>query len=350
MTSPNSITDVFRTVFLVASRVADTEDQYLVLVMSKSPGMKSLMFLKDVKEAHGVYRFVWSKQQLRDIVMALRKLNYIVYAYSFSQFNEWSCPLLDLPVLPADSNPIGSIGNIAESLPEAQLYVEVFGGRAPLFCYRDPAPVEVLNDYAGWIVSFFRMLRSPVDFHWFCLMSYYHPPWSRVEDHLFPKFMEVASDALVSTYLWYLRMWQIFARYHEQPDAKPVIPSGLPEDPTKRILYALHAIDPLLTQLHNRIYRTQVEQLPPHKLLDIYDSEDTLFWVDFPPHFGDDSENFMLQFLERLANVKGKVAIYSEQQTGNSHLDTLMREKRFAKKLGFKTKRYGSDTVYRKNI
>jgi hypothetical protein len=350
MTSPNSITDIFRTVFMVAERIEGTEDQYLVLVMSKAPGMKSLDFLKDVKETHGIYRFVWTKEQLRSIVGSLRSRAYFVYVYSFRQYSEWSFPLLELPVIPFDSNPIGSIAEIANSLPEAQLYVEVFAGRAPLFCHRYPAPVEVLNDYAGWLVAFFRMLRSPADFHWFCLFTYYSPPWHRIEDHLFPKFMDAAPDALISTYLYYLRMWQVFARYQEKPDARAVVPAGLPDDPTKRILYAMHAVDPLLTQLHNRIYRTQIESLDPHKLLEIYDSEDTLFWVDFPTYLGDNTEDFMLQFLERLADVKGKVAIYSEQQTGNSHLDTLMRQQRFAKKLGFKTKRYGSDTVYRKNI
>lgn len=350
MTSTKSITDVFRTVFLVASRIEGAEDQYLVLVMSKAPGMQSLRFLKDVKAEHGIYRFVWGKEQLRDIVGALRKRDYIVYAYSFGQFSEWSYPLLELPIIAAHHNPIGSIPEVAESLPDAQLYVEVFAGRSPLFCYRNAAPVEVLNDYAGRIVSFFRMLRSPEDFHWFCLMSHYHPPWYRVEDHLLPKFMDVARDALVSTYIWYLRMWQVFARYHDQLDVRAVVPPGIPDDPTKRVLYAMHATDPLLTQLHNRIYRTQVESLAPEKILEIYDSEDTLFWVDFPVHFGDDSENFTLQFLELLSDVKGKVAIYAEQQTGNPQVDALMRGKRIAKKLGFETKRYGSDTVYRRNI
>lgn len=350
MTSAHSITDIFRTVFMVASHIENTEDQYLVLVMSKSPAMQSLRFLRDVKEARGVYRFVWTKDQLREIVGALRERDYFVYVHAFKQFSEWCFPLLEMPVIAAGHNPIGSIAEIAESLPEAQLYVEVFAGRSPLFCYRNPAPVEVLNDYAGRLVSFFRMLRSPQDFHWFCLLTHYHPPWFRVEDHLFPKFMQAANDPLISIYLWYLRMWQVFSRYQEKPDAKAVVPPGLPEDPTQLILYAMHATDALLTQLHNRVYRTQIESLPPDKVLEIYDSEDTLFWVDFPTHFGDASENFTLQFLERLSDVKGKVAIYAEQQTGNSHVDTLMRGKRFAKKLGFETKRYGSDTIYRKNI
>lgn len=310
-----SITEVFNSVFLLVRRRDD--GTYGVLLITAIPSLQQSIFPFD-RVSPGIFRFCWVKEELKTTILLLRGLGVLVFVYEFGGLKEWSAPLGTLSTSDVDR----SLHEIAAALPECRTYVEVFGGRSPLLLARQPAPVEVINDYNRAVISLFRVLRDPEFFCWFYLLSKTLPPSTQFISHslwqLWQEFAEV--EPALASYAWYC-----YARPSLANIELPSVPDTIPEEAPKRILSALCSVDPRLIQLHNRLFRVQIEHNTIETIFKIYDSDNTLFWLDVP-FDGEgalDLEGTYI-LLSYLDNLEGAVAIYQNGGYPNPHVRQLM--------------------------
>jgi hypothetical protein len=336
----SSITDVFSSVFLLVRRHAD--GTYGVLLITAAPSLRNRALPFDAL-APGLYKFRWERDDLKEVALLLRGLGCYVFLYEYESLQDWSAPIAGLPSYagrPEDS----PLREVAQALPDCQVYVEVFGGRAPLLMAREPAPVEVFNDYARAAITLFHTLRDPSSFSWFYLISQLVPPTnSFLTSHLFAVWEEQNDrDAVLAAYAWYCYMRDAFPAVELAPAQET-----LPDTTSDKVMAALRSVDPVLPQLHSRLYRVQIEHNTIEKVLQINDAPHTLFWVD-PPFEGIgaldlDGTHILLSYLNTL---NGTVALYQDGTVLNPHIRSLMRgDAPWAK---WKALRFSHSTVYLK--
>lgn len=311
-----SVGDIFSTVFLVMN--AKSIDKASVLLISASPRLQQEISGYRLVSP-GVHRGVWTIEQAKHTARCFRDLGYVVLVYKYKFVAEWFTPIsslveatgyedFDAPTAPSIDFDLAEIGKV---LPERSTYVELCGGGAPLFMSRSPVPVEVYNDCDHHVVNLFDQLRDPRSFQWFFLLSRLFTINSYLHPILLRKLLRQVDkeDAVIIAYLWYCYLRQVCIL---SKDAGPSV--SFVEGTT---FDALSVIDTIFPEIHGRLFRMQHENNSWEKILDIYDSENTMFWVDPSEygmnavHVGSKSEdtNFDV-LLSKLNAVKGVVALY----------------------------------------
>ncbi|MBW4509455.1 MAG: DNA adenine methylase [Scytonematopsis contorta HA4267-MV1] len=202
-------------------------------------------------------------------------------------------------------------------LPEAVHYCEPFGGSAAVLLNRKPSPVETYNDLDGEVVNFFRVLRDEKER---LIEAIGLTPFSRSE-------FELAISPLTPDVSEFERARRFFTRARQ-------VRTGLAQTAssgrwahcklTSRAGMAgavsrwLGSVEDL-PEIVQRLLRVQIEHDSAIKLIQRYDSEETLFYCD-PPYPHDsrgDSQAYAYEMTDEqhrelalaLHNVKGKVAI-----------------------------------------
>ena len=338
-----SVTDIFQSVFILVQR--RESGPCGVLLISASPSLQQLPGVPEFPfhmVSPGVYKFSWDVSTLKSTALLLRTLGYYVFIYDHTSLRTWSSTLSAVPV--QSSTVAADLVGISKALPSCSTYVELFGGRTPLFLSRDPAPVEVINDYSRLVISFFHTLREPLAFSWIYLLSKVLSPSNEFSSCGLWTVLQSSfnSDELISVYAWYCYMRRAFP--DSTCDNTYRVP---PEDPVRRTLSALHLVDALLPVFHSRLYRMQVEHNTIDKVLQIYDSADTLFWVH-PPYDGDGALDLegTRQLLEFLTSTSGHVAIYDDREAANPHVAHLLEETPTDLSRRWKPTTIGSSQVY----
>lgn len=163
-------------------------------------------------------------------------------------------------------------------LPKCQTFVEAFGGSGAVLLNREPSPVEVYNDLDGDVVTFFRVLRErPEEL----INAIQLTPYSRAE---FASSCErQAVPDLERARRFYVRVGQ--SRYG-MPDASPGQWSYCVADARRDMSSAVSAWRSCVERLEvvaNRLLTAQIENVPALNLLERYDAEGTLFYLD-PPY------------------------------------------------------------------
>ena len=173
---------------------------------------------------------------------------------------------------------VGGKNRIAQQIirlfPPHKTYVEVFAGGAQVLFHKDPAPVEVLNDLDGDVVTFFRVCQSHHE-ELMRYMKYVHisREWF---DSLQAQDPKLLTDVQRAARFFYLQKnayaglvrHRAFGYSVESPSR--FNPERLPE---------------LIENTHKRLARVQIECLPYQDILRRYDRPGTLFYLD-PPYFG----------------------------------------------------------------
>lgn len=173
---------------------------------------------------------------------------------------------------------VGGKNRIAQQIiklfPLHKTYVEVFAGGAQVLFHKDPAPVEVLNDIDGDVVTFFRVCQSHHE-ELLRYMKYVHisREWF---DSLQAQDPKLLTDIQRAARFFYLQKnayaglvrHRAFGYSVESPSR--FNPERLPE---------------LIENTHKRLARVQIECLPYQDILRRYDRPGTLFYLD-PPYFG----------------------------------------------------------------
>ena len=206
-------------------------------------------------------------------------------------------------------------------LPKTTHYCEPFGGSAAVLINREPSPVETYNDMHGEVVNFFRVLRDQKDA---LIEAIGLTPFSRAE---FAAAISEPKEGLSD--LERARRFYILARQVRTGLAQKASSgrwahclltsrAGM-AGAVSRWLGAIEDL-PLIAQ---RLLRVQIENAPAIEVIQRYDSEETLFYID-PPYVhrsrGDANayayemtDDQHRELAEVLRNVKGKVALSGYQ-------------------------------------
>jgi DNA adenine methylase len=194
-------------------------------------------------------------------------------------------------------------GQIITLFPEHTCFVDAFMGSGGLFFSRhSPAKVEIINDLDNDIVAFFRVLRN--DRQRFLERISLHP-YSRVE---FSVLKKAALDDLTDfdkAVRFYVLQCQSFSG-GGSTFGSPGSARSIPKIEThKQRLYAIA----------ERLLKATIENLPFERLFSIYDSSETLFYLD-PPYYktcqykvGKFPESSYGLIADLMKSCKGKVAL-----------------------------------------
>lgn len=202
-------------------------------------------------------------------------------------------------------------------LPAAHHYCEPFAGSAAVLLNRAPSPVETYNDLDGEVVNFFRVLRQKKD-ELVELLAL--TPFSREEFAIACEWDQSGLTEIERARRFFVRARQVrtglaqkasLGRWANCKNTSRAGMSGV----VSRWLGGING----LGEIAERLARVQIENRPALEILDLYDSEDTLFYCD-PPYAhqcrGDinaygfemlDADHVAL--LAKANALKGKVAI-----------------------------------------
>lgn len=201
----------------------------------------------------------------------------------------------------------GGKGNLCKQLlpllPRAKVYVEPYMGAASLFWNKLPSPVEVLNDLSGDVVNLFRCLQ---DKDTFAELSHKirYTLYSRAE---FGRALEVRKDANASPID---RAWATFVAFNQGFGGnqntignwgRVFISEGGMADTTNKWVMRLAMLD----DWHKRLLAAQIDNQDALTVIQYWDSEDTVFYLD-PPYVAD-------------SRVKGNTEVYDHECDDDHH-------------------------------
>lgn len=204
-------------------------------------------------------------------------------------------------------------------LPEAQHFVDVFGGSAAVLLNRDPSSVETYNDLDGEVVNFFRVLR---DKKTKLIEAIGLTPFSREE---FEKAIAPPKGKLSDlerARRFFVRARQVRTGLAQKASsgrwANCLLTSraGM-SGAVSRWLGSVET----LSEVAQRLLRVQIEHDNAISVIQRYDSSETLFYCDPPyPHDSRGDSNAYAhemtddqhrELAEVLRSAKGKVALSS---------------------------------------
>lgn len=170
---------------------------------------------------------------------------------------------------------------IIHNIPH-RVYVGPFGGSGVVLINKNPSPVEVFNDLDENIVNFFLVVADPERFERMRLRLALLP-YSRKLYYRFMREYMTESDPVERAVKWFYVVRSSFSGCVDR--------GGWSFSVTKSNRGMSSAISKYLTAvdrlefIHRRLQRVQFECLDFEKVFDLYDTPQTLFFVD-PPYIG----------------------------------------------------------------
>lgn len=229
--------------------------------------------------------------------MSRRKIAFGWYGGKFSHL-EWL-----LPLLPASTH-----------------YCEPFGGSAAVLLNRAPSPVETYNDIDGNLVNFFRVLRDQKED---LIEAIGLTPFSREEfENAIASEGNLELSDLERARHFFIRARQVRTGLAQRASSgrwahcRLTSRAGM-AGAVSRWLGSVEG----LSEIAQRLLRVQLEHDDALRVIERYDSEETLFYLDPPyPHDSrSDTNAYGYEMTDRqhtdlaelLKRVKGKVALSS---------------------------------------
>jgi DNA adenine methylase len=164
---------------------------------------------------------------------------------------------------------------IVDQIPEHTTYAEVFAGAGWVFFRKEPSRYEVLNDFNSDLVSFYRVLQNHLEefckqFRFLLVSREWFKDWSR----------QLAADGLTDVQraarFYYVQRLGFAGKVVGRVFGKSV--AGLPR-------INLLRMEEELSEVHLRLTRVTIENLPWSVFLARYDRAETFFYLD-PPYWG----------------------------------------------------------------
>jgi len=180
----------------------------------------------------------------------------------------------------------GSKGRMAPAIvalmPKHRVYVEPFAGSAAVLFAKAPSRHEVLNDLDGRLMTFFRVLRDrPDDLERVCRLT----PYSRQEyrdAQLTPAAVATLDELEIAR--------RVFVRCHQSFNG-----AGLGSahgtswsNGMRRSSSQATTVRTVVGELHrvaDRLQAVALENRSAHQVLDVYDADDAVVYID-PPYLG----------------------------------------------------------------
>lgn len=215
---------------------------------------------------------------------------------------------------------------IIDRMPKHTCFVEVFGGSAAVLLAKKPSYTEVYNDKNELLTNFFEVLRTKSKEF---IEQYDYLTYNEILNKRWKKEPWPGDPLEKAIRFWYC----IVTSFNGQMDA-----SFSYNGPTehKQVLSFKNKRN-TLQAVANRFKNVYVHNRDFNEIIDIYDSEDTLFFLD-PPYFNkEDYYNYKgdiftikdhKRLKKKLSTLKGKamVTYYGEGDIeglyGDWHLET----------------------------
>lgn len=165
------------------------------------------------------------------------------------------------------------LDSILPHIPYARGYVEPFGGSGAVLFSRRPSKLEVFNDIDSGIVNFYRCMRDPALFERLCdlleLTIHSREQWVEAKERF-----DKEDDSVMRAFYWYYKTMYSFGALGRN--------FGRATAPSANIGKIYERI-PDFPAIHYRLRNVQIECQDWHKILDDFDNEDTVFYID-PPY------------------------------------------------------------------
>jgi DNA adenine methylase len=184
--------------------------------------------------------------------------------------------------------------------PKHTTYVEPFAGGAQVFFRKEPSKVEVLNDLDHDVVNFFRICQQ----HYEELVRYLK--FTVTSREWFGMLQGTNLDALTD-----IQRAGRFLYLAENCYAGLVRRRNFAWSVSNTNRFSPERIPSLIEEVHHRLARVQIENLPYDKVVAQYDRPETLFYLD-PPYYKLKLYNHNLEhddfvrMAELLGEIKGK--------------------------------------------
>ena len=196
-------------------------------------------------------------------------------------------------------------------LPSHVVYVEVFGGGASVLFAKEPAKIEVYNDIHSDLYNFFRVISNRETFQLFydavCLLPYSRELYKSCLDSL---RSGVEDDDVKRAAAFFVCARQGFGgRFDGGWSVSKVV------DTVGAWLNSIKK----LPEIHRRLQSVVIENSDWSRIVDVYDSEGTLFYFD-PPYVLSERvggkrynyemcDNEHVKLVERIQRIKGQFVI-----------------------------------------
>lgn len=169
---------------------------------------------------------------------------------------------------------------IASLLPEHRLYFEPFCGSAAVLFAKRPAMDEVLNDISVSVTTFFRVLRDrPEDLRRALELT----PYAR-DEYLAADLADDDIDELERARRFFVRTTQSFNGGGTGPAHRVSWANGMRATGGSRAAGVKRVVDEL-SEVAGRLRGVIVENRSYEHLLELYDGDDHVVYVD-PPYLG----------------------------------------------------------------
>jgi DNA adenine methylase len=218
---------------------------------------------------------------------------------------------------------------ILAHFPAHRTFVDVCGGSGAILLAKEPSPVEVFNDIDGSIINLFRVIRDPRlsrRLRKACDGTLY----SRAE---FDLAQEPTDDPVE-------RARRFLVRQRMGRSGLGLRWSYCVEDSRRGMASVVgrwHALMARLAGLHKRLRSVQIEHADWREILDRYDGDGTLFYVD-PPYLEDTriggrysheiTRRDHDELVERLLRLKGMVVLSGYQHPSYQPLESCGWQRR----------------------
>ena len=163
---------------------------------------------------------------------------------------------------------------IINMMPDHKAYCEVFAGAAWVFFRKKPSRYETINDLDSDLIVFYRVLQNHLEeflkqFKWLLSSREWFEDWKRQQE------AGGLTDIQRAARYYYLQRQCFGGRVRSR-----TFGTG----PMHRPRINLLRIEEELSEIHLRLARVVIENLPWQKFTRRYDRIDTLFYID-PPYY-----------------------------------------------------------------
>ena len=191
---------------------------------------------------------------------------------------------------------------IIELIPEHKAYCEVFSGAAWVFFRKEVSKYEVINDLDSDLITFYRVLQNHLEeflkqFKWLLTSREWFKDWNDQSK------VNGLTDIQKAARYYYLQRLCYGGK---------VTSRVFGVDPERSPRINLLRLEEELSEVHLRLSRVTIENLPWDSFIKRYDRKNTFFYLD-PPYYEKPcyNHNFYhiedyMQIRDILETVKGK--------------------------------------------
>lgn len=203
--------------------------------------------------------------------------------------------------------------HILPLIPEHTNYIEPFFGGGAVFWAKEPADVEVINDYNGMVTNFYQQLKTNFEALKVMVEA---TPYSRIS---YQKALVVYENPFL--FPDDIKAWAFWIATVQGFSNK--IGSWRGSGPTTKEVIMSENKKALITPEHShRLKKVQIENVDAVYLIERHDSPETFFYLD-PPyvdsmqgHYGGYTQQHFDVLLEALSKIKGKFLLSSYPNAG----------------------------------